>query len=149
MGNFFPLYLQCLNKHFDTLALLHYVTYQVRFYIFQEFCRVLRRYWYFQAIALGLNMTAYFASTDINLGVDGTQSFKWISHEGWIHLFYNSNNFTEQWIDNQSKNALIWLTENEKWRWIFKQWNCDVLKKDKPHKKKIVYFECYSCLQHT
>ena len=68
----------------------------VRVNMIHEFCGVLRRYWYFQAIALGLNMTAYFASTDINLGVDGTQSFKWISHEGWIHLFYKSTNFTKE-----------------------------------------------------
>ena len=68
----------------------------VRVNMTQEFCRVLRRYWYFQAIALGLNMTGYFASTDINLGVDGTQSFKWISRKGWMHLFFNSNNLTKE-----------------------------------------------------
>ena len=62
----------------------------------QEFSRVFTSYWHFLAIALGLNMTGYFASTDINLGVDGTQSFKWISRKGWMHLFFNSNNFTKE-----------------------------------------------------
>ena len=62
----------------------------------QEFSRVFTSYWHFLAIALGLNMTGYFASTDINLGVDGTQSFKWISRKGWMHLFFNSNNLTKE-----------------------------------------------------
>ena len=44
-----------------------------------EFCRGLRDYGHFMAILLAFNMNMYFAATDINLGMDGTQSFQWIS----------------------------------------------------------------------
>ena len=48
------------------------------------------------AILLAYCMTGYFASTDINFGMDGTQSFKWISDEGWVSLVNNSNDLTNE-----------------------------------------------------
>ena len=44
-----------------------------------EFCRVLSKYWFFIAIKLALNMIAYFATNDINMGMDGTLTFQWMS----------------------------------------------------------------------
>ena len=67
-----------------------------------EFCRVLSKYWFFIAIKLALNMTAYFATNDINMGMDGTQSFQWTSREGWINLVNNSNELTVE-----GKNDLL------------------------------------------
>ena len=41
-------------------------------------------------------MTAYFATNDINMGMDGTQSFQWTSRKGWINLVNNSNEPTDE-----------------------------------------------------
>ena len=51
-----------------------------------KFCQVLRKYWYFIAIFLSSLMVQYNATLDVNFGVDDTQSFQWISNEGWINL---------------------------------------------------------------
>lgn len=64
--------------------------------ILQEFCRVLEKYWYFMAIKLAFCMTVYFATNDINMGMDGTQSFQWTSQEGWMSLVNNSNVLTDE-----------------------------------------------------
>ena len=62
----------------------------------QELCRVLGKYWFFLAIHLGLTMAGYFASTDINFGVDGSGSFLWKTHEGRLRLIYNSNDLADK-----------------------------------------------------
>ena len=70
-----------------------------------EFCRVLSKYWFFIAVKLALNMIAYFATNDINMGMDGTLTFQWMSQEGWINLVNNSNELTVE-----EKNDLLETT---------------------------------------
>ena len=57
----------------------------------QEFCEVLGKYWHFMAINFACLMTTHFAANDVNFGMDGTQSFQWISQQGWMNLVNNSN----------------------------------------------------------
>ena len=59
--------------------------------IIQEYCRVVCNYWFFLVIYLSLNMTFYLVTTDVNFGMDGTQSFQWVSNEGWINLVNDSH----------------------------------------------------------
>ena len=64
--------------------------------IFQDFYRLLSKYWYFMVIKLAVRMTTYFATNDVNMGMDGTQSFQWTSQEGWMSLVNNSNVLTDK-----------------------------------------------------
>ena len=59
--------------------------------MFHELYRVLEKYWHFMAVNLALTVSLYFATTDVNFGLDGTNSFEWISNEGWINLVNISN----------------------------------------------------------
>ena len=59
--------------------------------MFHESYRVLEKYWHFMAVNLALTVSLYFATTDVNFGLDGTNSFEWISNEGWINLVNISN----------------------------------------------------------
>ena len=54
--------------------------------ILQEYCRVICNYWLFMAICHALNMAFYLGGTDINFGMDATQSFHWVSNDGWINF---------------------------------------------------------------
>ena len=62
----------------------------------QEFCRVLNKHWFLIAFPLGLSMSLYFATTDINLGIDGTHSYVWRTPQGRLFLIHNSSNLTEE-----------------------------------------------------
>ena len=64
--------------------------------ILSESCRIFRKYWFLIAVPLGMSMALYFASIDINFGMDGTFSFQWITREGWINLIYDSNDLTDE-----------------------------------------------------
>ena len=76
--------------------------------MFKRFSRVLSKYGHFMAILLALNMVNYFVGTDINFGMDETQSFQWISNEGWRNLVNNSNSLTnQQKEDILSKSNLL------------------------------------------
>ena len=77
--------------------------------ILLEFRRVLGKYWFFMAIKLAFNMATYFASNDINLGMDRTWCFEWISEEGWKNLVKNSTDITdEDKSDILSNSFLTW-----------------------------------------
>ena len=65
-----------------------------------EFSKVLNKYRYFLAVALSLNMVMYIANIDINLGMDGTQSYLWTSKEGWIYLVNATKELT---VEEKSK----------------------------------------------
>ena len=47
--------------------------------IFKEFCLVLKKYWYILALKLVQNIYFDFFSNDVNLGVDFTFKFEWIT----------------------------------------------------------------------
>ena len=62
----------------------------------QEFCRAINKHWFLIAFPLGLSMSLYFATTDINLGIDGTHSYVWRTPQGRLFLIHNSSNLTEE-----------------------------------------------------
>lgn len=68
----------------------------MRVNMLQEFYRVLKAYWLFMSIKLGYCMCSVFATTDVNFGLDGSGQFKWIYHEGWQNLIWNSNELTNE-----------------------------------------------------
>ena len=66
------------------------------FEMHREFLRIFKNYWIFMAIKLGFNMSTYFSENDINLGLDGTYKFDWITHDGRMELIYNSTDITAE-----------------------------------------------------
>ena len=72
-----------------------YIWKAVKVNMVKEFCEVLRKYWHFMAINFAVIMTTHFAANDINYGMDGTQSFQWISQQGWKNLVNDSNVLTD------------------------------------------------------
>ena len=54
-----------------------------------EFCKFLNKYWFLIAVPLELSMSLYLACKDVNLGIDETYSYPWISDDGRKHLLYN------------------------------------------------------------
>ena len=62
--------------------------------ILEEICRLFERYWLFMAVKLAYNMSIYFATNDVNIGMDRSKSFQWISHEGWINLVNSSKDLS-------------------------------------------------------
>ena len=59
-----------------------------------EFCRVLKKYGFVIAIFLATSASLLLATKDINLGIDGSRSFKWISKDGWRNLVNDSRDLT-------------------------------------------------------
>ena len=72
-----------------------------------EFCRVIKKYWYFMAINFAFFITTYFASKDINFGMDGKLSYTWTSNEGWIRLVNNSKVLTNEEKAELLKEAIL------------------------------------------
>ena len=62
----------------------------------QEFRDGIDKYWLFFIIKLGSFWAGYFALTDINLGMDSTWSFDWITPEGRRCLINNSTDLTDE-----------------------------------------------------
>ena len=59
--------------------------------ILPDFPRIIIKYGLYMSITFASNINLYLASTDINLGMDQTQSFQWITSEGWRNLVNTSN----------------------------------------------------------
>ena len=68
----------------------------------QEFCRIIGQYWYYMAIILAFITAGGIITTDINLGMDESQSYQWITNDGWINLVNQSTHLT-----NEEKAELI------------------------------------------
>ena len=62
----------------------------------QGFCRVLGSYWLFMAFHLAVNMCGNFVAIDINLGIDKSSKFNWISDEGRLNLICTSDDLTDE-----------------------------------------------------
>ena len=62
----------------------------------KEFCQVINQYWFLIAFPLGLSTSLYFATTDINLGIDVTHSYTWRTNQGRLFLIHNSSNLTDE-----------------------------------------------------
>ena len=59
---------------------------RVKVNLFQEFCLILGNYWFFIATKLAMIIAANFATNDINLGMDATREFNWITNQGRFGL---------------------------------------------------------------
>ena len=64
--------------------------------MFQEFRDGIDKYCLFLMIKLGTQFASYFALSDINLGMDSTGNFDWITPEGRRSLIYNSTDLTDE-----------------------------------------------------
>ena len=78
----------------DTLSILinaFFIWKAININILPNFSRIIIKYGYFMSINFASIMIIYLASTDINLGMDQTQTFQWITREGWMNLVNTSN----------------------------------------------------------
>ena len=64
--------------------------------LFQEFCRIMKNYWFVFAVRFGQIMCTQYATKDINLGMDFTGEFEWITKEGRLQLIVNSTELSEE-----------------------------------------------------
>ena len=64
----------------------------------QEFCRVLSKYWLFIVTKLSYIMASYFASLDVNFGLDSSSRFEWITPKGRLNLIRNSTDISDEFI---------------------------------------------------
>ena len=78
----------------DTLSILinaFFIWKATNINILPNFSRIVIKYGYFMSINFASIMIIYLASTDINLGMDQTQTFQWLTREGWMNLVNTSN----------------------------------------------------------
>ena len=61
--------------------------------IFKEICSVLQKYWYIMALKLTNNAYLYFASNDVNLAMDLTLKFRWITNDKNFNSTSNSTSY--------------------------------------------------------
>ena len=62
--------------------------------LFQELSRIMKKYWQFIAVHFALNMMTMFLTKDINLGMDSTGKFNWITNEGRIKFINESTDLS-------------------------------------------------------
>ena len=68
----------------------------------RETYELMSKYWWLIIISIAQSLVPYFASNDINFGVDNSGSFEWITSEGRQNLIYNSN-----YLSMQEKSLLF------------------------------------------
>ena len=68
----------------------------VKVNMLREFSRVVSKYWLFMVLRLSLNTTSYFASKDVNLGLDSSGQYEWITPEGRLSLIYNMTHLVDE-----------------------------------------------------
>ena len=75
--------------------------------LLRECCRILKRYWHFISVKFTLKLILIFATKDINLGMDSTGKWNWITNEGRVRLINGSTV-----VSNEEKalllNSSIW-----------------------------------------
>ena len=71
----------------------------------QEYCKVLSKYWIFMVIKLSYLISVYFASKDVNFGIDSSGKFKWITPEGRLDLIQNATYRNEEEISMSIANC--------------------------------------------
>ena len=72
----------------------------VKFY--RECCRIMKKYWHLMAVQFSIKMMVAFATKDINLGMDPTGEWNWITNDGRISLINNSID-----LSNEEKYLLL------------------------------------------
>ena len=68
----------------------------IRVNMLQEFSRFISKYWFFMMTKLSFSMAHYFASKDVNGGMDSSGKLEWITPEGRLSLIYNSTLLNEE-----------------------------------------------------
>ena len=64
--------------------------------LIQDFLKFLQKYWLLLAIKLGYDLMVYFAHNDINLAMDMTTEFSWITDEGRMNFINGSTELTDE-----------------------------------------------------
>ena len=64
--------------------------------LFRECIRIMKRYWHYIAIKFAVNMISMFATKDINIGMDLTGEFKWITNEGRMDMINCSTDLSHK-----------------------------------------------------
>ena len=64
--------------------------------LIQHILKVLKKYWMLLAIRIGYDLTMYFGFNDINLGIDMTTKFSWISDDGRMNFINCSTELTDE-----------------------------------------------------
>ena len=91
LGNLF--YPMLILFSFDTLSVVvtSIILWKViKVNMVQETHEALSKYWGFIIIKIAQSAAPYFASNDVNFGLDGSLRFEWITFEGRQQLIYNS-----------------------------------------------------------
>ena len=73
--------------------------------LFRELCRIMKIYWYFIVVKFAFAMMMMFAIKDINLGMDYTGEWNWITNDGRLILINNSTD-----LSNDEKFLLLNLS---------------------------------------
>ena len=63
--------------------------------ILEEFCKIMKKYWYILAVQLAEGIVSTFAQNDINNGLDYTFQFTWITEEGRIRFIQNATDLSD------------------------------------------------------
>ena len=64
--------------------------------LYREFSLTMKKYWFFMALVFAMSMSGMYAFNDINLGMDSTGKFGWITKEGRFELIINSTDLSEE-----------------------------------------------------
>ena len=70
--------------------------------LFRQCCRIMKRYWHFFAVRFALKSTLMFATKDINLGMDVTGEWNWITNDGRLSMINGSID-----LSNEEKYLLL------------------------------------------
>ena len=62
--------------------------------ILKEFCKIMKKYWIILAIKLAGGFYTTFAQNDVNVGMDTTFKFEWITKEGRIRFIQNATDIS-------------------------------------------------------
>ena len=62
--------------------------------ILKEFCKIMKKYWIILAIKLAGGFFTTFAQNDVNVGMDTTFKFEWITKEGRIRFIQNATDIS-------------------------------------------------------
>ena len=63
--------------------------------LIQDFLKFIQKYWLLLGIKLGGDLMLYFAYNDINLAMDMTSEFSWITDEGRMNFINSSTELTD------------------------------------------------------
>ena len=63
--------------------------------IFEEFCKIMKDYWFILALMLSSGFFQDFAQNDMNYGIDFTFQFNWITEEGRMRLIENATDLSD------------------------------------------------------